>query len=133
VLLVEDDEMLRRMLARTLDHEGFRVLEAGHGEAALLMVRSLSRPVDLVLTDIAMPVMDGFEFSRVFRALYPSIPVLFMSGALPRTSRGVPLLQVGTHLLLKPFGPDVLIEAVTATLTHEHPSVYRESARSTGT
>jgi hypothetical protein len=51
-----------------------------------------------------------------------------MTGELPRTSQGIPLLEVGTHLLLKPFGPDVLLEAITATLDHEQRSIHRTSA-----
>lgn len=75
-----------------------------------------------------MPVMDGFEFARCFRALHPAVPLLFMSGAVPRSSQPIPLIEVGTHLLLKPFGPDVLLEAVGATLSHERRSIQRSPA-----
>jgi two-component system cell cycle sensor histidine kinase/response regulator CckA len=128
VLLVEDDDMLRRMLARTLRGEHFGVIEAENGEVALQAVRGLNGALGIALTDITMPVMDGFEFARIFRSLYPAIPVLFMSGAMPRSSRGIPLLEVGTHLLLKPFGPDVLLEAITIMLTDEPERISRSSA-----
>jgi two-component system cell cycle sensor histidine kinase/response regulator CckA len=128
VLLVEDDELLLRLLARTLEAEGFTVLKAENGEAALQVLRTSGGSVELVLTDITMPVMGGFELGRILRNLYPSIPLLFMTGELPRTSQGIPLLEVGTHLLLKPFGPDVLLEAITATLDHEQRSIHRTSA-----
>jgi hypothetical protein len=51
-----------------------------------------------------------------------------MSGAMPRSSQAIPVLEVGTHLLLKPFGPDILIEAISALLEHEQRSVYRTPA-----
>jgi two-component system cell cycle sensor histidine kinase/response regulator CckA len=127
VLLVEDDESLRRMLARTLKGEHFGVVEAENGEVALQIAREFGA-VSLALTDITMPVMDGFQFARIFRSLYPTVPVLFMSGAMPRSSHPIPLLEVGTHLLLKPFGPDILLEAITAMLSHERRSAYRTTA-----
>jgi DNA-binding response OmpR family regulator len=128
VLVVEDDDILRRMLARTLRGERFDVIEAENGEVALQAVRGLNGSLGLALTDITMPVMDGFEFARIFRSLYPSVPVLFMSGAMPRASHGIPLLEVGTHLLLKPFGPDVLLEAITIMLSGEPECISRSSA-----
>jgi DNA-binding response OmpR family regulator len=128
VLLVEDDEALRRMLARTLRGESFGVVEAENGQVALQLVREFGGAVSLVLTDITMPVMDGFEFAGLFRSLYPTVPVMFMSGAMPRSSQSIPLLEVGTHLLLKPFGPDVLLEAVCTMLNHERHSYYRTPA-----
>lgn len=128
VLLVEDDEMLRRLLARTLRGEGFGVVEAENGEQALQVLRARGHAPSLALTDITMPVMDGFEFARRFRALHPAVPLLFMSGAMPRSSQPIPLLEVGTHLLLKPFGPDVLLEAIAATLSHERRHIQRTPA-----
>jgi DNA-binding response OmpR family regulator len=128
VLLVEDDAALRRMLARTLRGESFEVLEAENGQVALQAAREFGGPLSLALTDITMPVMDGCEFAKLFRSLYPSVPVLFMSGAMPRSSQAIPVLEVGTHLLLKPFGPDILIEAISALLDHEQRSVYRTPA-----
>ncbi len=128
VLLVEDDEVLRRMLARTLRGEGFAVAEAENGQVALQVLRGFGYAPTLALTAITMPVMDGFEFARRFHALHPAVPLLFMSGAMPRASQPIPLLEVGTHLLLKPFGPDVLLEAIAATLSHERRSVQRSPA-----
>jgi hypothetical protein len=51
-----------------------------------------------------------------------------MSGAMPRTSQGIPLLEVGTHMLMKPFSPDVLLDAITATVDHQWRSVHRTPA-----
>jgi two-component system, cell cycle sensor histidine kinase and response regulator CckA len=126
VLVVEDDEMLRSMLVRTLVDQSYRVIAAEHGRAALQLLRS-GGGVGLVLTDINMPEMDGFEFARAFRGLHPSVPILFMTGALPEGSAGMSLREVGARLLLKPFGPEVLLEAVETMLSYG-PSARRTTA-----
>jgi two-component system, cell cycle response regulator CpdR len=71
-----------------------------------------------VLTDVAMPIMDGFEFARIFRSLYPAVPILFMTGALLPV-QGTPLPDTGARVLLKPFDAEVLLGAVTSVLDHE--------------
>jgi two-component system chemotaxis response regulator CheY len=118
VLVIEDDEMLRRFLTRTLEYAGYRVFSADNGETAFQIVRGLGSKIGIVLTDIRMPVMDGYEFARAYSALYPSIPILFMTGAKPQGSPGFSLRDVGDRLLLKPFDPETLIEAVNAGLTY---------------
>jgi DNA-binding response OmpR family regulator len=115
VLLVEDDELVRGLLARVLDAEGMRVLQAANGAAALEIMRRMRTRVELVVTDICMPVMDGLEFARAFQPLYPSIPILFMTGHQPIASEGT-LQEAGAQLLHKPFGPEVFLEAVSAML-----------------
>jgi CheY-like chemotaxis protein len=118
ILVIEDDEMLRRFLTRMLNDAGFRVFSADNGETAFPIVRGLGSKIELVLTDICMPVMDGFEFARAYSALYPSVPILFMTGAMPQGSQGFSLRDVGDRLLLKPFDPETLIEAVNAAFTY---------------
>jgi two-component system cell cycle sensor histidine kinase/response regulator CckA len=115
ILLVDDDDMLRRLLSRVLREEGLRVLEAGNGDIALKVARGLTRPPTVVLTDVAMPVMDGFRFARIFRSLYPSVPILFMSGGLPQ-GPGSTLPYTGAGLLLKPFRNEALLETVAAVI-----------------
>jgi CheY-like chemotaxis protein len=127
VLVVEDDEPLLTLLARTLEFEGFRVLKAENGEVALQILGGLSRPPDIVLTDLAMPRMDGLEFAKILSAQDPSIPIIFMSGAplfiaagrIPQATGGTPLLDARARLLLKPFSPGVLLEAIAGALAHE--------------
>jgi DNA-binding response OmpR family regulator len=116
ILLVDDDEMLRRALTRALDYAGFKVLQAGDGQQALTIVRRLATSIALVVTDINMPVMNGFDFARAMQPLYSSVPILFMTGALPQASTSASLRDLAEHLLLKPFGPDVFLETVRAIL-----------------
>jgi two-component system cell cycle sensor histidine kinase/response regulator CckA len=115
VLLVDDEEMLRRLLARILSGAGFLVQEAANGELALEAARSLNGQLRLVITDISMPVMDGLEFARAFRPRFPSVPILFITGKDPMASLAV-ASGVDDNLLRKPFGPDVFLEAVARML-----------------
>lgn len=77
-LLVEDDPSLLDMLSKTLQRAGFTVVTAVHGADALTQMRTLG--ADIVVTDILMPVMDGFELIRNLRAKWPQLPIVAMSG-----------------------------------------------------
>jgi len=78
VLLVEDDLALLDMLGRTLERAGFAVITAVHGVDALMKMRWLNPNV--VVTDIMMPEMDGFELIRSLHATWPDLPIVAMSG-----------------------------------------------------
>jgi two-component system, cell cycle sensor histidine kinase and response regulator CckA len=108
ILVVDDEEAVRAVIARTLESAGFTVLEAEHGEAALSVVRGFSGVLALAIVDMNMPVMTGREFAREFRPMRPSVPVLFITGREP--------MVPGARLLLKPFGPDELLERVAQVL-----------------
>jgi two-component system, cell cycle sensor histidine kinase and response regulator CckA len=126
VLLVDDEDMLRHLLARALAGAGFRVLEATNGEEALEMARTVKSPINLVVTDIRMPVMDGIEFARSFRPQFPSVPILFMTGKEPLGSLAM-TSGMDENLLRKPFGPDQFLEAVVRMLGRA-PSAGRTTA-----
>ena len=108
ILVVEDEEAVRTVIARTLEGAGFAVLQAEDGEAALRVVRGFAGMLALAIVDMNMPVMTGSEFAREFRPMRPSVPVLFITGREP--------VVRGARLLLKPFGPDELLEAVAQVL-----------------
>jgi CheY-like chemotaxis protein len=108
ILVVEDEETVRSVIARTLEEAGFAVLQAEHGEAALGVVRGFLGVLALAVVDMNMPVMTGSEFAREFRPMRPSVPVLFITGREP--------MVPGARVLLKPFGPDELLETVAQAL-----------------
>jgi len=108
ILVIDDEDSVRTVIARTLQSVGFAVLEAEHGEAALSVVRGFSGALALAIVDMNMPVMTGSEFAREFRPMRPSVPVLFITGREP--------VVPGTQLLLKPFRPDELLETVAQVL-----------------
>ena len=79
ILVVEDVDSVRRILRRTLESAGHRVLEAGDGLEALARLEA-NPGVELVITDLRMPRMDGWELATCLAGRSPRIPVLFMSG-----------------------------------------------------
>ncbi len=116
VLLVEDDETMRRIATRILAGSGYSVLEAADGREALKLLESDGARVALLLTDIAMPEMDGAELSlEVFRK-YPHIKVLCMSGYADKETEIGRVLGQKAEFIQKPFSPDALMLKVSALL-----------------
>jgi CheY-like chemotaxis protein len=107
VLVVEDDAMLRGILAQALADEGYTVLTADDGEPALAICSTLR--LDLVVTDLLLPVMDGLELADRLARLEAPPPVLFISGVISK--RNVP-----GPVLAKPFGPSAFFEQVARML-----------------
>jgi len=116
VLVVDDEQVLRDLVCRTLRDEGYRTLEAAHGGEALEMVETGPETIDLVVTDVVMPGMDGRELGRRLARSRPTLPILYMSAydvndifqrGSPRTS--APFLQ-------KPFPRDGLLNSVELLL-----------------
>jgi two-component system cell cycle sensor histidine kinase/response regulator CckA len=121
VLLVDDEELLRRLLSRMLLEAGFTVVDAENGKRALEIARVLDGDLGLVVTDLHMPVMDGLELARELRPTHPSVPILFISGRdLPGKSG--PSDRWDEDLLRKPFSAEVFLEAVSRLLARRHSS-----------
>ena len=80
ILLVEDDESIRTLLARVLRRKGYHVIDAGNAGEALLECENLGNTVDLLITDIVMPRMSGVKLAQRLRTRRPELPVLLMSG-----------------------------------------------------
>jgi DNA-binding response OmpR family regulator len=110
VLVVDDEEALRHLMARALTAAGFRVLEAHDGEEAQALLGTVGPQIGLVVSDIAMPHMTGLELAAVIAKRWPTLPILLVSGegSPPESYRG--------GFLAKPFLPDTLVEAVTGLL-----------------
>jgi CheY-like chemotaxis protein len=104
ILLVDDEEGIRGMCCRALESEGATVIEAEDGEAALKFVQEWTGPLDLVITDVQMPGLDGREVAEVLSVFRPELPVLGMTGDPANADRRLPML-------LKPFTFEELIEA----------------------
>ncbi len=109
ILLVEDEDMVRAVAERALARQGYSVVTAEHGEAALEWLDGGQRP-DLLVSDVVMPVMDGPTMVAEVRKRYPDLPVLFMSGyAEEQLRRSIDLDNVA--FLPKPFSVQQLAEA----------------------
>ncbi|HEY6098451.1 MAG TPA: ATP-binding protein, partial [Anaeromyxobacter sp.] len=113
ILLVEDEEPVRRVAARSLERAGYRVLAVDDGEDALRLAAATPQ-IDLLLTDVVMPGMSGTRLADHLKAGRPGLRVLFMSGF----SRDLPesLAPPPGALLQKPFTPEVLAARVAEAL-----------------
>lgn len=114
-VLVVDDERTSRVLARAaLDQAGYRVLEAADGSEALGLYdrQAANRAApDLVVTDLAMPVMGGLELIEQLRRAYGPTPIVVITGTV-----SIPVLPADVQILPKPFSAHDLIAAVQAAL-----------------
>jgi CheY-like chemotaxis protein len=112
VLVVEDEESVRRTAARGLREAGYQVLEAESGKEGLDLVAGSTQRVALVLTDVVMPGMSGRELAAALAELLPGTPVLFTSGYTDSEIVGRGLLAPGAAFLPKPFTVHALVRAV---------------------
>ena len=118
ILLVEDREEIREIAATTLRSLGYVVLEAEGSSSALTFVRDHSRPIDLLVTDVAMPGMNGFELADLIRSHRSGMKTLFVSGFLdPEPVSGKPLEEDYAYLQ-KPFTPKALAARVRDLLDY---------------
>ncbi|MEO8431280.1 MAG: response regulator [Acidobacteriota bacterium] len=118
LLLVDDEDSLRTLCRKILASFGYVVLEASAPERALKIVRAHEGPIDLLLTDIVMPEMEGPELATRVLELRPGTPVLFMSGYADAAERLG--LANDRRFLQKPFTPDALARKIREAL--ETPS-----------
>lgn len=125
VLLVEDDQQIRRLVERTLRRGGFDVVSAHGGEAALEIARTGSRTFDLLLTDVVMPKMSGRQLASKISRDLPELRVAFISGytADAITNHGV--VEEGVRLLSKPFTGAQLLRYVADVLENDGPYAGR--------
>ena len=113
ILFAEDDVQLQYFIWKLLRADGFIVMGAISGEAALEISRRYSGPVDLLLTDLEMPGMSGLELYRLLAVERPGIKVLIMSGGV---TAGEGTSITGLPFLQKPFTPSGLHDAIAALL-----------------
>jgi len=116
ILLVEDDEIMRRLTRQLLEERGYAVVEANDGKAALEWVRSNPGRIDLVLTDVIMRNMSGPELVKELSGSNPGLKVVFMSGYTGELIAEREVLERGITLLEKPFSRNALLKTIHATL-----------------
>jgi two-component system, cell cycle sensor histidine kinase and response regulator CckA len=116
ILLVEDDEGVRKLVREVLDNEGYRLLEAANGVAALSICAQYEKPIHLLLTDVVMPEMSGSELANRLAAVRPEVKVLYMSGYTDDVIVHHGVLDERTEFIQKPFTPDVLARKIREVL-----------------
>lgn len=115
VLVADDDELVRRIVLRTLERAGFQVIAAADGEEALLLLREVHP--DVLLLDIVMPGLDGYEVCRRVRAAGPTAPpVIFLTSRASTEERVVGLDSGAVDYVVKPFDPLELVARVRAAI-----------------
>jgi two-component system chemotaxis response regulator CheY len=116
VLVVDDDPYIRDVVAQLLEGEGYRIEEATNGAEALGVISDVDRRPNVILLDLMMPVMDGWEFARRLQEHVPplNIPIVVLSAARLPNER---LTVLGAQAVLaKPFDVDELLDQVARVL-----------------
>jgi CheY-like chemotaxis protein len=127
ILIVEDDEAVRSLVREVLDHSGYRVLEAEHGDAALEIWKDHSSEIDLLLTDMVMPgSVNGLELSQRLLAEQPDLKVIYTSGYSSELFGSDVRLEDGRNYLPKPY-----LSAKLTTILHRALHPDEEEAAST--
>ena len=116
VLVAEDESSVRTLAERLLELDGYRVLAASNGAEALRVAAAHAGPIDLLLTDIVMPGMSGWDLGLKLRALRPDVVIVAMSGYPGGTDAGASVETLGASFLPKPFSRDALARAVREAL-----------------
>ena len=115
VLVVEDEAVVRDLIVEVLSEQGYRVLEAIDGPAGLRILQS-PEPIDLVITDVGLPGLNGRQLADQARVTRPNLKVLFITGYAEGATISSGFLEPGMAILTKPFTPDVLMNKIRVIL-----------------
>lgn len=115
ILIVEDEEYLRTLLSESLGAKGYKTLEAGNGVEGLHLFMQQQEKIDMVITDMMMPMMDGSSLIHEIRQINPKVPVILMSG---NTHDNLP---INTKMMSKPFKAHQLIREVSLSMVTSTP------------
>jgi two-component system cell cycle sensor histidine kinase/response regulator CckA len=119
VMLVEDEDPVRIFGARALRNKGYNVIEARSGEAALELMGETAEKIDLIITDVVMPRMDGPGLVREVRETHPNMKVIFISGYTEDSFRQRLDSDSNIHFLPKPFSLKQLATKVKEVIDGE--------------
>jgi two-component system, cell cycle sensor histidine kinase and response regulator CckA len=120
ILLVEDEEQVRRAAVEVLTVLGYQVFEAGNGTQAVQLAKLYQENINLLLTDVIMPKMNGKEVAEQIKAIHPEASVLFISGYNDDIIANHGVLDEKLHFLPKPFSPSTLAHKVREVLDLEN-------------
>lgn len=116
ILVVEDEEPVRKLAVRVLQGQGYRVLNASQGDDALLICKQHQGPIHMMVTDIVMPGMSGLELAKCLESFNREIKVLYMSGYADNAIVPHGMVERGINYIQKPFTPDILMRKVREVL-----------------
>ena len=127
VLVVDDDIAIRTVVRRTLAQDGFTVLEAASAEEALAICKRHKNPINLMLTDMVLPKMNGIDLAGHMESMHPDIKVLFMSGYTDHAVLARGILDPDRNFIQKPFTLDTLIQKTREVLLACPPPHFPKS------
>ena len=116
ILIVEDEEDVRKLAGKILEKQGYRILETFNGDDALVACERRKSPIHLMLADIIMPGMSGSELAKLLKPLYPEIKILYMSGYTDNAVVRHGVLEKGVNYIQKPFTMEGLARKVREVL-----------------
>jgi DNA-binding NtrC family response regulator len=119
VLVVDDEEMVRRLAARILATQGYRVLEAAGGDEAVRTLQRASHRIDAVLTDVAMPGINGRQLGETISRCWPQVRVLYMSGFPGQRMVTEGALDPSHPFIQKPFTSEQLTRKMRELLASQ--------------
>jgi len=122
ILLIDDDELLRGVLAKALGHAGHVVIQAADGQQGVELARATA--VDLVITDLIMPVQEGVETIVKLRRERPTLPIIAISGGVTHAKLYLDIAaKIGARrILAKPFSPQELLAAIDEVFQRSPPA-----------
>ncbi|HKS95047.1 MAG TPA: response regulator, partial [Terriglobia bacterium] len=116
ILLVEDEDQVRTLLVKVLRNLGYHVIEAPYGDEALTTAKRYEKSIHLMLTDLAMPRMNGQELAHQLKHVHPETKVLLMTGYAGNKVGSTAILDGSTAFINKPFTPDALGQKIREIL-----------------
>ena len=130
ILLAEDDEQVRELASEALSAAGYSVLAAETPQAAISICQNHGAKIDLLLTDVVMPIIGGRELARQLTAIRPDLRVLYMSGYTPQAILHHGELEADTFFIQKPFTPSSLAAKIREVLDHALATQHSPAAKS---
>jgi len=115
VLVVEDDPSVRLLVLQVLEELGYRTIETESGRDAVPILQS-ARPIDLMVSDVGLPGLNGRQLAELARESRPGLPILFMTGYAEQAADQAAFLEPGMEIITKPFAIDLLAKRIDAIL-----------------
>ncbi len=123
ILVVEDEELLLDLLKEMLEAEGFRVITATDGNQAVNLYRSEKEKVSLVLSDMGLPGMGGWEVLRQLKTINPMVKVILSSGFMDSKVRQDMILSGAKDFIQKPYTPEKVVQQIRASILSDDPKL----------
>jgi len=119
ILVVEDQIDILELISMSLSMDGYKILGASDGEEALKLIKTINNPIQLLLTDVIMPNINGQELASRLKRIYPDIKVVFMSGYADNAIAQLGVLDIDKNFIQKPFSPMELVKKIQEVLKNK--------------